>query len=91
MRDKLKDKFLPFHYLQDDYQKLHLLKQGFKSVDEYTRDFEQLLLKCDLREDHSQTFVRYLSGLDEEIVHVVELHPYTSPNDLSSLAYKVQQ
>jgi len=91
MRDKLKDKFLPSDSLQDNYLKLHNLKQGSKSVEEYTRDFEQLLLKCDLREDDSQTFVRYLSGLDEQIAHVVELHPYASLDDLSSLAYKVEQ
>ena len=50
MRDKLKSKFLPPHYLQDNYLKLHHLKQGTKSVEEYTREFEQLLLKYDLRE-----------------------------------------
>jgi len=60
-------------------------------VEEYTRDFEQLLLKYDLREDDAQTMVRYLSGFDESIAHVIELHPYTSLDDLSSLAYKVEQ
>jgi len=33
---------------------------------------------------------RYLSGLDEQIAHVVELHPYTSLDELSALAHKVQ-
>ena len=89
--DKLKDKFFPSHYIQDNYLKLHNLKQGTKNVEEYTREFEQLLLKCDLKEDETQTLVRYLSGLDENIAHVVELHPYTSLDELSSLAYKVEQ
>ena len=40
MRDNLKAKFLPSHYLQDNYLKLHNLKQGTKSVEEYTREFE---------------------------------------------------
>jgi len=60
-------------------------------VEEYTREFEQLLLKCDLREDDSQTLVRYLSGLNEHIAHVVEPHTYTSLDELSSLAYKIEQ
>ena len=47
MKSKHKAKFLPPHYLQDNFLKLHHLKQGSKSVEEYTRDFEQLLLKCD--------------------------------------------
>jgi len=56
MRNKLKDKFLPSHYLEDNYSKLHHLKEGSKSVEEYIREFKYLLLKCDLREDESQTF-----------------------------------
>ena len=90
MKSKLKSKFLPPHYLQDNFLKLHHLKQGSKSVEEYTREFEQLLLKCDLKEDESQTLIRYLSGLNEEIAHVVELHPYTSLDELSCLAHKVE-
>ena len=76
--------------MQDNFLKLHHLKQGSKSVEEYTREFEQLLLKCDLKEDESQTLIRYLSGLNDEIAHVVELHPYTSLDELSALAHKVE-
>jgi len=90
MKSKLKSKFLPPHYLKDNFLKLHHLKQGSKSVEEYTREFEQLLLKCDLKEDESQTLIRYLSGLNEEIAHVVELHPYTSLDEFSILAHKVE-
>jgi len=60
-------------------------------VEEYTREFEQLLLKCDLKNDETQTFVRYLSGLDDQIAYVIEVHPYSFLDDLSSLAYKVEQ
>jgi len=63
MKAKLKSKFLPPNHLQDNFLKLHHLKQGSKSVEEYTRDFEELLLKCDLNEDVSQTLIHYLGGL----------------------------
>lgn len=89
IKEKLKVKFLPDHYLQDNYLKLHNLKQDTKSVEEFTREFDQLLLKCDLTEDETQTLAKYLDGLDEKIAHVVELHPYTTLNELSSLAYKL--
>jgi len=46
IKDKLKSEFFPSHYIQDNYSKLHHLKQGSKSVKEYTQEFEQLLLKC---------------------------------------------
>jgi len=34
--------------------------------------------------------IRYLSGLNEEIAHVVELYSYTSLDELSVLAHKVE-
>jgi len=71
--------FLQPHYLQDNFLKLHHLKKGSKSVEEYTRNFEQLLLKCDLKKDESQTLTRCLSGLDEQIGHIVELHSVCFP------------
>jgi len=51
MKGKLKEKFLPSHYLHENYSKLHHLKQGSMRVEEYTREFDQLLIKCDLKED----------------------------------------
>jgi len=40
MKEKLKAKFLPDHYLHNNFLKLHNLKQRNKSVEEYTREFE---------------------------------------------------
>jgi len=59
MKEKLKEKFIPSHFLQENFSKLHHLKQGSLSVKEYTREFEQLLIKCDLKEGEEQTLVRY--------------------------------
>jgi len=60
MKEKLMAKFLPPHYLQDNYTKLYNLRQELKSVEEYTREFERLLMICDLRENEDQTIVRFL-------------------------------
>ena len=91
IKAKLKSKFLPDpYYLQDNFLKLHHLKQCSKSVEEYIRDFEQLLLKCDLKKDESETLIRQLSRLDEQIANVMELCPYTSLDELSILPHKVE-
>ena len=73
MRAKLKARFLPPNYIQNNYTLLHHLTQGSTSVDEYTREFEKLLIKCDLQEPEEQTIVRYLRGLDPMYAQVVEL------------------
>jgi len=90
MKEKLKDKFLPPHYLQDKYTKLHNLKQETRSVEEYTREFEQLVMTCDLRENEDQTVARYLGGLNEFIRNVVKLQACSTLDEVSSLAHKVE-
>ncbi|VFQ68320.1 unnamed protein product, partial [Cuscuta campestris] len=44
MRSLLKKKFLPTEYSRENFAKLQTLRQGTKSVEDYTREFEELLL-----------------------------------------------
>jgi len=78
MKSKLKGPFLPPSYLQDNYSKLHNLQQGKMSVEKYTREFEKLLIKCDLQESEDQTIVKYMGGLDPRYSNVVELQQYST-------------
>jgi len=91
MKTKLKARFLPSSYVQDRYAQLHSLTQDYMSVDEYTREFEKLLLKCDIHEPEEQTIVRYLGGLEPEYANVVELQQFTTFSEVCVLAHKVEQ
>ena len=90
IKTKLKACFLPPNYLQNNYSSLHHLTQGSMSIEEYTREFEKLLIKCDLQEAEEQTIVRYLGGLDPKHAHVVELQSYTTLYEVCILAHKVE-
>jgi len=90
MKAKLKARFLPPNYIQNNYSSLHNLTQGTMSVEEYTREFEKLLIKCDLQEVEEQTIVRYLGGLDPKYAHVVELQSYSTFDEVCVLAHKVE-
>ena len=57
MKKKLKAKFLPTYYVQENYTKFHKLQQGDRSVEEYTREFEHFIIKCDVQEEDIQTLV----------------------------------
>jgi len=91
MKSKLKARFLSPTYVQDCYSQLHNLTQDNMSVEEYTREFEKLLIKCDIQEPEEQTIVRYLAGLDPRYSNVVELQAYTSLDDVCVLVHKVEQ
>ena len=90
MKSKLKNKFLPHSYLQDNYSQLHSLTQENMSVKEHTQEFEKLLIKCGLQEPEDQTIVGYLSGFNPKYSHVVELQQYTTFEDVWVLAHRVE-
>ena len=69
----------------------HLITQGKMNVEECTREFEKLMIKCDIHEPEEQTMVRYLGGLDPRIANVVELQAFTTFDKICVLAYKVEQ
>jgi len=57
MKTMLKARFLPSPYIQDNYAQLYNLTRGSMSMDEYTREFEKLLIKYDIQEPKEQTIV----------------------------------
>ncbi|XP_021991805.1 uncharacterized protein LOC110888592 [Helianthus annuus] len=89
MKKLLKQKFMPSYYMQASFSQLHNIKQAGRTTEEYSWEFEHLLMKCDLPEDDPQTLVRYLGGLDSKIAHVAELHPYSTLEELTLLAHKI--
>jgi len=60
------------------------------SVEEYTREFKKVLIKCDLQETEEQTMVGYLRGLDPKYAHVVKLQSFTTFDEVCVLAQKVE-
>jgi len=60
------------------------------SVEEYTREFEKLLIKCDLKEAEDQTIAWQLEGLNPKYAHVVELQQYSTFDEVCVLAHKVK-
>ncbi|GKU97098.1 hypothetical protein SLEP1_g10278 [Rubroshorea leprosula] len=91
MRRELTRKFLPDRYYQDSFVKFHNLQQKSLTVEEYTMEFEQLMMKCDVRKKDEQTIARYLGGLDYDISKVVQLQQYWILDDVIRLALRVEK
>ena len=92
MKRKLKRKYLPDHYRQEIFLKIHDFKKKDLSVEEYIVEFDNLILKRrELVEPKERTIARYLGGLKYEIAKVVQLQPCWSLNDVSKLALKVKK
>ncbi|KAJ9563958.1 hypothetical protein OSB04_009118 [Centaurea solstitialis] len=60
------------------------------SIDDYTREFEQLVLRSGIEEKPEQTMARYVGGLNHEIAEKLELQPYWSFGEVCKLASKIE-
>ncbi|XP_058184843.1 uncharacterized protein LOC131302299 [Rhododendron vialii] len=63
MKKHMRVAFLPHNYTRTLYQNFQNLRQGAKTVEEYTTEFYQLLARNDLGETEEQLVSRYIGGL----------------------------
>ena len=63
MKRELYKRFVQDTYQQEVYLDYFSFKQGNLSMANYTREFEFLMLKCDIKELKPETIAQYIGGL----------------------------
>jgi hypothetical protein len=66
---------------------LQQLTQGTKSVDEYSKEMDLLMIRIGTREDIDATMSRFLNGLNFEVRDHVEMVYY---NELQGLMHQAE-
>ncbi|KAK1697834.1 hypothetical protein QYE76_014531 [Lolium multiflorum] len=82
MKEAMTSRFVPTNYLRNIYDKLTLLRQGVKTVDEYYMEMEMLMQRGRVRESLEMTMHRFLNGLKYDIKGIVRHYSYTNMNQL---------
>ena len=82
---------MPKHYHRELVQKLQVLKQGSKSVDDYHKEMEMLMTRADIDEDVEITMARFLAGLNKDISDQVDLHNYEDFEEMVHMAVKIEK
>ena len=70
----MKGHFLPFRSTQTLFYRLHTLRQGARSIDDYTEEFYELVAWNDLLETEEKLVARYLGSLRQSLQDVLSLH-----------------
>ena len=90
MKRLLQTRFVPKYYMQEFYFKLQSLSQGGMCVEDYVKEFEKLMIRCELQ-PQEQTIAKFIGGLQKGIAVVVELQNDTTFKDVIKLAIKVER
>ncbi|KAK1695832.1 hypothetical protein QYE76_012529 [Lolium multiflorum] len=77
MKEAMNSRFVPTNYLRTIFDKLTLLRQGVKTVDEYYMEMEMLMQRGRVRESLEMTMQRFLNGLKlrDVLRELGALHP----------------
>ena len=73
MKKCMRANFIPHNYQRLMYQRLQNLRQGSKSVEDYTTEFYQLIARNDIQETDEQLVSRYIGGLRVQIMESVNM------------------
>ena len=90
MKVNIRRQFVPSHYYRDLYKKLQSLIQDYRSVDNYYKEIEIALIWANVEEHREDTMVRFLNGLNRDIVNVVELQHYVELENMVHMVIKVE-
>uniref|UniRef100_A0A2N9I342 CCHC-type domain-containing protein n=1 Tax=Fagus sylvatica TaxID=28930 RepID=A0A2N9I342_FAGSY len=87
----MRRRFVPSHFYRDLYQRLQNLIQGSRSVEDYHKEMEVVMIRANVEEDREATMARFLSGLNRDIANVIELQHYVEIEDMVHMAMKVER
>ena len=64
MKSVMRKRFVPSHFYRGLYQKLQGLTQGNRSVEDYYKEMEIVMIRANVEEDREATMARFLNGLN---------------------------
>ncbi|KAK5785126.1 hypothetical protein PVK06_039678 [Gossypium arboreum] len=86
MKAIMRKRFVPAHYHKKLYQKLQNLTQGNRRVKDCFKEIEIAMIRTDVEKDREVSMARFLAGLNQDIINIVELQPYVEFIDMVHMA-----
>ncbi|XP_074293464.1 uncharacterized protein LOC141620513 [Silene latifolia] len=91
LKKHLQKRFMPRDYEQEQYLMLTYLSQGNLSVTDNIKEFERLIMVCDLEEREEMQIARFIKGLSPSLAQRVEVQNFLDFNDVCKLALKFEK
>ena len=64
----MRKRFVPGYYHRELMQRLQVLRQGSRSMEDYYKEMEMIMTMMDTSEDEEATMALFLGGLNKEML-----------------------
>ncbi|KAI9194147.1 hypothetical protein LWI28_003501 [Acer negundo] len=91
MKIRLREKYLPTYYRSALLEQYLNIKQSSSSVNDYMSVFDDLLIRCNIKEEPDVTVARFLNGLKFEVKSVVSIDNPKTLEDAYSKALEAEK
>ncbi|KAH9705016.1 Endonuclease [Citrus sinensis] len=91
MKAIMRRRFVPSHYYRELHQRLQSLIHGSRSVEDYHKEMEIIMIRANIEEEREATMARFLHGLNQDIANVVDFQHYVELEDMVHMAMKVER
>jgi hypothetical protein len=91
MKRIMRHHFVPSYYERQLYKRLQGLTQGSRTMEEYYKEMEVLLIRTKTQESNDAKMARFLHGINDEISDFVEMFPYDTLQDVVHQAMRVEK
>ncbi|XP_013589115.1 uncharacterized protein LOC125588388 [Brassica napus] len=93
--DKLKKHmrkiFIPYSFERLLFQKFHNIRQGSRSVEDYAKEFYQMLTRIDVHDSEDQLVARFIAGLRPQLQNMLQQFDPSSVSEARQRALLVEQ
>ncbi|XP_022549222.1 uncharacterized protein LOC111201466 [Brassica napus] len=91
LKKHMRKTFIPYNYESLLLQKFHNIRQGSRSVEDYSNEFYQMLTRIDIQDSEDQLVARYIAGLRTQLQTMLHQFDPSSVSEARQRALLVEQ
>ncbi|XP_013601267.1 PREDICTED: uncharacterized protein LOC106308675 [Brassica oleracea var. oleracea] len=91
LKKHMRKTFIPYNFERLLFQKFHNIRQGSRSVEDYSNEFYLMLTRVDIHDSEDQLVVRYIAGLRSQIQTMLHQFDPCSVSEARQRALLIEQ
>lgn len=91
LKKHMRKTFIPYNFERLLFQKFHIIRQCSRSVDDYSKEFFQMLTRIDIQDSEDQLVARFIAGIRPQLQNMLQQFDPCSVSEARQRALLVEQ